>query len=110
MKEMKPRSRRNTEIPPMSESFIRNGNKDLEAKIRTCNSAWDLQNMLAEADAVQVIQGGAPEPVTPSTVGTGLKEIVQTEDGRRFLLQADSFYGLDILRHGLMEDLKFHRI
>lgn len=92
----------------MSESFIR-GNKDLEAKIRACNSAWDLQNMLAEVDATQVIRGAEPEQPRPENYAP-LKRIVGVEDNgrmRRFLISGGSNTGLDVIEQGIRHNIKF---
>ncbi len=86
----------------MSENFVRR-NPNLERRIVACTSAADIQNLLAEADAIAVMQGSGPAP-TPSgqePVGTRLKKLVQTEDGRSVLIQADSYFGLDILEAGV---------
>jgi hypothetical protein len=85
----------------MSENFTR-ANRDLERRIAQCESALDLANLLHETPVVEVI---SPRPAAPAPdgqpVGTHLKKIVQTEDGRRILIQADSFFGLDVLEEGV---------
>jgi hypothetical protein len=91
----------------MATNFTRR-NSELERRIaevaaRPGTTALDLQNLLAETNALEVIQGGAPEPQHPSTVGRRLSATVQGPDGQMVTVHADSFYGLDILAKGVRE-------
>jgi hypothetical protein len=84
----------------MSQDFTRE-NRSLAEKIRACESAADIQNLLAETPITTVLNGAAPEPVAPFTVGRRLSATAVTPDGRTVTVHADGFMGLDCLLRGV---------
>jgi hypothetical protein len=84
----------------MSENFTKQ-NPELERRIAQCESALDIRALLSDVPVTDVLRGSAPAIAMPERpVGTRLKKMVQTDDGREILIQADSFFGLDILEEG----------
>lgn len=87
----------------MPENFIRS-NKSLEARIATCTSALEVQNLLQGIPVEDVVSPRSEPQQRPENYAP-LRKTVQAPDGSLIRISAASFWGLDHLEAGVKSGL-----